>query len=113
MVNFFFLNLVGVLFCYEPPIELGKDGLPIKRSIASQYRSYEQVLTVLLNEVNIDTTEWHRCILISSAWGAFMDRALFACEEARRAELELNRAHGHLDVSLEELSEQCKSAWLW
>lgn len=110
---FIYSFVVGVLFCYEPPIECGKDGLPIKRSIASQGRSYEQVLTVLLNEVNIDTTEWHRCILISSAWGAFMDRALFACEEARKAELELQRAHGHLDVTVEELNEQCKLAWLW
>lgn len=107
------LSVVGVLFCYEPPIEIGKDGMPIKRSIATQYRSYEEVLTVLLNEVNIDATEWHRCILISSAWCSFMERALFACEEARKAELELQKSHGHLNATAEELNQQCKTAWLW
>lgn len=102
-----------MLLCYEPPIEVGKDFMPIKRSIATQSRSFEQVLGVLLNEVNIDATEWHRSILVSSAWGAFMERALFACEEARKAELELQRAHGHIDLSPEEFNDQSKTAWLW
>ncbi|XP_054719746.1 focadhesin-like [Uloborus diversus] len=104
---------VGVLFCYEPPLEIGKDGLPLKRSIATQYRLYEQVLNVLLNEVNIDTSEWQRCILLPNAWGGFMERCFFAYEEARRAELELQASHGHMQFTDEELKFKSKSAWLW
>ncbi|KAG8200975.1 hypothetical protein JTE90_021439 [Oedothorax gibbosus] len=103
----------GVLFCFEPPVEYGKDGEPLKRSLACQYRFYEQVLRTLLNEVNIDTTEWQRCILLPWAWGGFMERAFIGCEESRRAELELQRNLGHNDVSPEEFEAQRKCAWLW
>ncbi|KAF8791672.1 Focadhesin like protein [Argiope bruennichi] len=104
---------VGVLLSYEPPLEIGKDGEPIKRSLASQSRFFEQVLSVLLNEVNIDTTDWHRCILLPSAWGAFMERAFFTCEESRKAELDLQRSLGHREFTPEEFNLQCKCAWLW
>ncbi|GIY37035.1 focadhesin [Caerostris darwini] len=104
---------VGVLLSYDPPLEIGKDGEPIKRSLASQYRFFEQVLGVLLNEVNIDTTEWQRGILLPSAWGGFMERAFFACEESRKAELELQRNLGHRDFTPEEFNLQCKCSWLW
>ncbi|GFT46204.1 focadhesin [Nephila pilipes] len=104
---------VGVLICYEPPLEIGKDGEPIKRSLASQSRFFEQVLGVLLNEVNIDATEWQRCILLPSAWGGFMERAFFTCEESRKAELELQRNLGHRDFTPEDFNLQCKCAWLW
>lgn len=104
---------MGVLLCYEPPLEMGKDGEPLKRSVASQCRFYEQVLGVLLNEVNIDITEWQRCILLPNAWADFMERAFIACEEARKAELELQKNHGHRDFSPDEFSTQCKTTWLW
>ncbi|XP_035213180.1 focadhesin-like isoform X2 [Stegodyphus dumicola] len=104
---------VGLLLCYEPPVEMGKDGQPIKRSLAAQYRFYEQVLVVLLDEVNIEASEWQRCILLPAAWGGYMERAFFACEEARKAELELQNSHGHLNLSPDELKNQCKLAWLW
>ncbi|GFY42098.1 uncharacterized protein TNIN_274901 [Trichonephila inaurata madagascariensis] len=74
---------VGVLLCYEPPLEFGKDGEPIKRSLASQSRFFEQVLSVLLNEVNIDATEWQRSNL------------------------------GHREFTPEDFNLQCKCAWLW
>ncbi|GFX84690.1 focadhesin [Trichonephila clavipes] len=104
---------VGVLLCYEPPLEFGKDGEPIKRSLASQSRFFEQVLSVLLNEVNIDATEWQRCILLPSAWGKFMERAFSTCEESRKAELELQRNLGHREFTPEDFNLQCKCAWLW
>lgn len=104
---------VGVLLCYEPPLDIGKDGEPIKRSLASQSRFFEQVLSVLLNEVNIDTTEWQRCILLPSAWGKFMERAFSTCEESRKAELELQRKLGHREFTAEDFNLHCKCAWLW
>ncbi|XP_042899140.1 focadhesin isoform X1 [Parasteatoda tepidariorum] len=104
---------LGVLLCYVPPIEFSKDGEPMKRSIAGQSRLYEQVLSILLNEVNIDATEWQRSILLPGAWGSFMERAFFASEEARKTELELQRNLGHITVTTEEFNFQCKTAWLW
>lgn len=103
----------GVLLSYEPPIDMGKDGQPLKRSLAEQGRFYPQVLEVMINEVNLEVTEWRRCVLTPSAWGAFMERCFFACEDGRRAELDLQRSHGHLKESAEKITFMMDTAWLW
>ncbi|XP_051799781.1 focadhesin isoform X3 [Acanthochromis polyacanthus] len=98
----------GLLLCYELPVQTDREGRPINRFLVSRSRSYQQTLTALIHEVNIQPSEWHRALILPHAWQGFMSRAFHAVLQGRRADLEMQRKHGKENP--EEL--QC-CAWLW
>ena len=73
----FILILVGLLFCYDPPLEVGRDGRPRKHYAITHGKNYQQMFNTLLHEVPVQPSEWHRLTLMPQAWGSFMER-LFA-----------------------------------
>uniref|UniRef100_A0A6I8R488 Focadhesin n=1 Tax=Xenopus tropicalis TaxID=8364 RepID=A0A6I8R488_XENTR len=101
----------GMLLCYDLPIQTDKDGRPINRFLASRGRSYQQMLTALINEVNIQSSEWHRSILLPQSWLGFMTRTYHAVLQGRQAELEMQLKHGKDDP--QELQYKTFTAWLW
>uniref|UniRef100_A0A3P8SQ34 Focadhesin n=1 Tax=Amphiprion percula TaxID=161767 RepID=A0A3P8SQ34_AMPPE len=68
----------GLLLCYELPVQTDREGRPIDRFLVSRSRSYQQTLTALIHEVNIQPSEWHRALLLPHAWRGFMSRAFHA-----------------------------------
>ncbi|PIO37284.1 hypothetical protein AB205_0097880, partial [Aquarana catesbeiana] len=68
----------GMLLCYDLPVQTDRDGRPINRFLASRGRSYQQMLTALIHEVNIQSSEWHRSILLPQSWLGFMGRTYHA-----------------------------------
>ncbi|KAG8455075.1 hypothetical protein GDO86_001338 [Hymenochirus boettgeri] len=101
----------GMLLCYDLPIQTDKDGRPIDRFLASRGRSYQQMLTALINEVNIQASEWHRSLLLPQSWLGFMTRMFHAVIQGRQAELEMQLKHGKDDP--QELQYKTHTAWLW
>ncbi|KAM8960539.1 focadhesin [Pelodytes ibericus] len=101
----------GMLLCYDLPIQTDKDGRPINRFLASRGRSYQQMLTALIHEVNIQSSEWHRSILLPQSWLGFMTRTYHAVLQGRQAELEMQLKHGKDDP--QELQYKTFTAWLW
>ncbi|XP_041419597.1 focadhesin isoform X2 [Xenopus laevis] len=101
----------GMLLCYDLPVQTDKDGRPINRFLASRGRSYQQMLTALINEVNIQSSEWHRSILLPQSWLGFMTRTYHAVLQGRQAELEMQLKHGKDDP--QELQYKTFTAWLW
>ncbi|XP_041840691.1 focadhesin isoform X2 [Melanotaenia boesemani] len=101
----------GLLLCYELPVQTDRDGRPIDRFVVSRSRSYQQTLTALIHEVNIQPSEWHRALLLPQAWRGFMSRAFHAALQGRRSDLEMQQKQGK--VSPEELQYQQHCAWLW
>ena len=67
----------SLLFCYDPPLEVGRDGRPRKHYAITHGKNYQQMFNTLLHEVPVHPSEWHRLTLMTQAWGAFMER-LFA-----------------------------------
>ncbi|XP_023119509.2 focadhesin isoform X1 [Amphiprion ocellaris] len=98
----------GLLLCYELPVQTDREGRPIDRFLVSRSRSYQQTLTALIHEVNIQPSEWHRALLLPHAWRGFMSRAFHAVLQGRRADLEMQQKHGKENP--QEL--QC-CVWLW
>jgi len=70
------------------------------------------MLDSLLHEVPVQPSEWHRTLLLSQAWLSFMNRAYNACVEGRKAELEMQHSHGHIQ-DVEELKTRQMNSWLW
>uniref|UniRef100_A0A3Q1FPF3 Focadhesin n=1 Tax=Acanthochromis polyacanthus TaxID=80966 RepID=A0A3Q1FPF3_9TELE len=68
----------GLLLCYELPVQTDREGRPINRFLVSRSRSYQQTLTALIHEVNIQPSEWHRALILPHAWQGFMSRAFHA-----------------------------------
>ncbi|MEE6510600.1 hypothetical protein FKM82_030580 [Ascaphus truei] len=101
----------GMLLCFDLPVQMGKDGKPISRFLASRGRSYQQMLTALIHEVNIHSSEWHRSILLPQSWLGFMSRTFHAVLQGRQAELEMQLKHGKDDP--QELQYKTFVAWLW
>ncbi|XP_076354475.1 focadhesin isoform X2 [Tachypleus tridentatus] len=106
-------SAVGVLLSYEPPLEVGKDGAPLKHSLVCQGRFYEQVLGALIQDVPLDVSEWRRCMIIPNGWTSFLERAFTTMEQGRRIELELQKARGRLDWSDQSFSVKLQNSWLW
>ncbi|XP_040273158.1 focadhesin [Bufo bufo] len=101
----------GMLLCYDLPVQTDRDGRPINRFLASRGRSYQQMLTALIHEVNIQTSEWHRSILLPQSWLCFMTRTYHAVLQGRQAELEMQLKHGKDDP--QEIQYKTFTAWLW
>lgn len=101
----------GMLLSYDLPIQSDKDGRPINRFLASRGRSYQQMLTALIHEVNIQPSEWHRSILLPQSWLGFMGRTYHALLQGRQAELELQLKHGKDNP--QEVEYKKYTAWLW
>ncbi|KAM4051519.1 focadhesin isoform 1-T2 [Anomaloglossus baeobatrachus] len=101
----------GMLLCYDLPVQRDRDGRPINRFLASRGRSYQQMLTALIHEVNIQSSEWHRSILLPQSWLGFMTRTYHAVLQGRQAELEMQLKHGKDDP--QELQYKTFTAWLW
>nr|XP_020450551.1 focadhesin [Monopterus albus]XP_020450552.1 focadhesin [Monopterus albus]XP_020450553.1 focadhesin [Monopterus albus]XP_020450554.1 focadhesin [Monopterus albus]XP_020450555.1 focadhesin [Monopterus albus]XP_020450556.1 focadhesin [Monopterus albus] len=102
---------VGLLLSYELPVQTDRDGKPIDRFLISRSRSYQQTLTALIHEVNIQPSEWHRALLLPQAWRGFMSRAFHAVLQGRHADLELQLKQGKENP--EELQYRLHCAWLW
>ncbi|XP_029381760.1 focadhesin isoform X2 [Echeneis naucrates] len=101
----------GLLLSYELPVQMDRNGKPIDRFLISRSRSYQQTLTALIHEVNIQPSEWHRALLLPQAWRGFMSRAFHAVLQGRRADLEMQQKQGK--ESPEELQYKQHCAWLW
>ncbi|XP_053199817.1 focadhesin [Scomber japonicus] len=101
----------GLLLCYELPVQTDRDGKPIDRFLVSRSRSYQQNLTALIHEVNIQPSEWHRALLLPQAWRGFMSRAFHAVLQGRRADLEMQQKQGKENPQELQYKQHC--AWLW
>lgn len=101
----------GLLLCYELPVQTDRDGKPIDRFLISRSRSYQQTLTALIHEVNIQPSEWHRALLLPQAWRGFMSRAFHAVLQGRRADLKMQQKQGKENP--QELQYKHHCAWMW
>jgi len=101
----------GLLFSFEPPYE-EHQGKRVRRYLVNCARRYRQMLESLLHEVPVQPSEWHRTLLMPQAWSSFMNRAYHACVEGRKAELEMQHSHGHIQDT-EELKTRQMNSWLW
>ncbi|XP_072039048.1 focadhesin-like [Amphiura filiformis] len=103
----------GLLFCYEPKLEIGRDGRMARRHLVSQGRAYQQMMVTLVNEVTCQTTEWYRLLQNPHGWTSYMERTFKALLEGREAELEMQQSHGHNTDKPEEFQNKLASVWLW
>ncbi|XP_046545325.1 focadhesin-like [Haliotis rubra] len=105
----------GLLFCYDPPVEVGRDGRPRRHYIVSHGKNYQQMFTTLLSEVQsvcpVQPSEWHRCMLMPQAWTSFVDRLFTAMLEAKKADVELEIKRGDIEPGDAKLAQD--TAWLW
>ncbi|XP_050400636.1 focadhesin isoform X2 [Patella vulgata] len=101
----------GLLFCYDPSIEVGRDGRPRRHYVISHGKNYQQMFETLLHEVTIQPSEWHRCMLLPQAWTSFVDRLYSAVIESRKVEIELQVRQGNMEE--EEANEKISTNWLW
>uniref|UniRef100_A0AAY4E1W4 Focadhesin n=1 Tax=Denticeps clupeoides TaxID=299321 RepID=A0AAY4E1W4_9TELE len=77
---------VGLLLCYDLPIQTDKEGQPIRRFLVSRGRSYQQMLAALIQEVHQSfPSEWHRSMLLPHAWRGFMSRTFHAALQVCRS----------------------------
>ncbi|KAF7706258.1 hypothetical protein HF521_019512 [Silurus meridionalis] len=106
-----FMLKSGLLLSYDLPVQTDRDGRPINRFMVSRGRCFQQMLTTLIHEVNIQPSEWHRSLLLPQAWRGFMNRAYHAVLQGRKAELEMLQKQGK--ESPEELQYKQHCAWLW
>ncbi|XP_077869001.1 focadhesin-like [Saccoglossus kowalevskii] len=103
----------ALLLCYDPTLDVGRDGKPARRHLVSFGRSYQQMLNVLLNEVPVQPAEWLRTMLMPQTWTSFMHGLFAAMLEGRRAELEMQQSHKHTEYSEEDLKIKQTTIWLW
>ncbi|XP_061566446.1 focadhesin isoform X2 [Cololabis saira] len=101
----------GLLLSYGLPVPTDREGRPIERFLVSRSRSYQQTLTALIHEVNIQPSEWHRALLLPPAWRAFMSRAFHAVLQGRRADLEMQQKQGRENPEDLQYKQHC--SWLW
>ena len=64
----------SLLFCYDPQLEVSRDGRPRKHYAMTHGKNYQQMFNTLLHEVPLQTSEWHRLSLMPQAWNSFMER---------------------------------------
>ncbi|KAM9833274.1 focadhesin isoform 2-T2 [Syngnathus typhle] len=102
----------GLLLCHELPQQTDREGRPIVRFLLSRSRSYQQTMSALIHEVNIQPSEWHRSLLLPQAWRTFMNGTFHAVLEGRRADLEMQRRKSDQE-DREELRYKQHCAWLW
>ncbi|KAH9499277.1 hypothetical protein Btru_003592 [Bulinus truncatus] len=100
----------GMLFCYDPPLEVGRDGKPRKHYVVRHGKTFLETFVTLLQEVPIQTSDWHRLSLLPQAWNSFMERLFSSLLESRKAELELQEKHGHILST--DLIEKTSVVWL-
>lgn len=100
----------ALLFCYNPPVETGRDGRPRKHYLVRHGKLFMDTFKTLLNEVPVQPSEWHRSLLMPQAWVSFVDRLCLSLIESRCAELDLQVKHGH--ISEDQREEKTRSAWL-
>uniref|UniRef100_A0A3Q3X776 Uncharacterized protein n=1 Tax=Mola mola TaxID=94237 RepID=A0A3Q3X776_MOLML len=101
----------GLLLCYELPVQMDRDGRPISRFLISRSHSYQQTLAILIHEVNIQPSEWHRSLLLPQAWKGFMNRAFHAVLQGRCADIEMKQKQGKENPQELQYKQHC--AWLW
>ncbi|XP_074650317.1 focadhesin-like [Tubulanus polymorphus] len=102
----------SLLFCYDPPVKVGRDGRPRKHYIISHGHTYEHMLSTLIQEVSIQPSEWHLNALVPQAWSSFMDRMFAARLAAYLSELETQLQHGEY-VTAEHIERKKGCGWLW
>ncbi|XP_077988625.1 focadhesin-like [Glandiceps talaboti] len=103
----------ALLFCYDPPLEVGRDGKPARRHVVGLGRAYQQTLNIMLNEVPVQPSDWFRTVLMPHTWTTFMSRLFDAMFEGRKAELEMQLSHKQIDITEDEMKMKQKTAWLW
>ncbi|XP_062616026.1 focadhesin-like, partial [Saccostrea cucullata] len=101
----------GLLFCYDPPQEVGRDGRPRKHYTITHSKNFQHMFTTLLHEVTIQPSNWQQLMQLPQAWVAFMDRLFLSAVEGRKAEIDLQLKKDH--IGEEEALEKQKVAWLW
>ncbi|XP_034020225.1 focadhesin isoform X1 [Thalassophryne amazonica] len=101
----------GLLLCYDLPVQTDRNGRPMERFMVSRSHGFQQTLTGLIHEVNIQPSEWHQALLLPQAWRGFMSRTFHAVLQGRRADLEMQQKRGKEDP--EELQYKQHCAWLW
>ncbi|XP_048733859.2 focadhesin-like isoform X2 [Ostrea edulis] len=101
----------GLLFSFDPPVEVGRDGRPRKHYSITHSKNFQHMFTTLLHEVLIQPSDWQAMLHIPLAWGAFIDRLYTAVTEGRKAEIDLQLKKDH--IGEEEAVEKKKVAWLW
>uniref|UniRef100_A0A4W4GAP8 DUF3730 domain-containing protein n=1 Tax=Electrophorus electricus TaxID=8005 RepID=A0A4W4GAP8_ELEEL len=97
----------GLLLCYDLPVQTDRDGRPISRFMVSRGRSFQQMLTTFIHEVNIQPSEWHRSLLLPQAWRGFMSRAYHAVLQGRNAELEMLQKQGKASPDELQYKQHC------
>ncbi|RUS82756.1 hypothetical protein EGW08_009494, partial [Elysia chlorotica] len=99
---------VGLLFCYNPPVDTGRDG---RQFLGRHSRMFMHMFTNLLQEVQVQSSDWHLCSYLPNAWGKFMPRLFTAILEGRRAQLDAQVKQGNLSEA--EAAEESSLAWIW
>ncbi|GFO34271.1 focadhesin [Plakobranchus ocellatus] len=99
---------VGLLFCYDPPVETGKDG---RQFVVRHSNMFLQMFAKLLQEVQVQPSEWHLCSQLPGAWCAFVHRLFTAVLGGRRAQLDHQGKQGSLSAT--DVSQELSLAWLW
>ncbi|CAH1796123.1 unnamed protein product, partial [Owenia fusiformis] len=102
----------SMLFCYDPQVEMGKDGRVRKHYIISHGRNYEKMLPVLLNGVPIELENWHMMMLLPQAWAGFIERCFYAMFECRQTELQ-QQSKREDSEDWEQLDNDSENAWIW
>lgn len=101
----------GLLFSYDPPVEVGRDGRPRKHYIITHSQNFHHMFNTLLHEVIIQPSDWQKMQQLPQAWVSFMDRLFTSAVEGRRAEIDLQLKKNL--IGIEDAEEKQKVAWLW
>lgn len=101
----------GLLFSYDPPVEVGRDGRPRKHYIITHSQNFLHMFNTLLHEVIIQPSDWQKMQQLPQAWVSFMDRLFTSAVEGRRAEIDLQLKKNL--IGIEDAEEKQKVAWLW
>ncbi|XP_052794014.1 focadhesin-like [Mya arenaria] len=101
----------ALLLCYDPPVEVGRDGRPRKHYRMSHGKNFEAMFTSLLQDVQVQPADWHRTLGLPQAWAGFTERLFASMVQARRTEVEAQLSRDFIDVK--ESEEKTAAAWLW
>ncbi|XP_043916316.1 focadhesin [Protopterus annectens] len=101
----------GMLLSFEHPIQTDREGRPITRFLVTRGRNYQQMVSALIHEVQIQPSEWHRAMVLPHAWHSFMGRAYNAALQGQHADLEMLLKRSKEDP--QEIQYKKFTAWLW
>ncbi|XP_032809673.2 focadhesin isoform X2 [Petromyzon marinus] len=101
----------GLLLSYDLPMQVDKEGRPVARFLVSRGRSFQQMLSALIQEVPVQPSEWHRSVLLPLGWQGFVERTYHAVLQGRLGELEIQQRQGKEDP--QELQYRQFLAWIW